>query len=125
MNSREFNQLYPQYKSVITAIARKLARRDAELVHDLEQEGAIALWKMNPKKATSNRDAMIRQALKFRMIDALRRLNPRQYKSLDTLLAGGAQLEANDEGDLFLHFPKDQDPLPGVDGDTPQPGEAE
>lgn len=98
MKRTDFDQYYERYRSVITAIARKLAGRDDDLVADLEQEGAIALWNLNPGIAVTNLDAMVRQAIKFRQIDYLRRQNPQQYESLDGLLEGGNQLESDPLG---------------------------
>jgi len=102
VRKRDFEAYYARYRDTITAIARKLAGTDDDLVADLEQEGVIALWKLNPARATKNRDAWIRQAIKFRMVDYLRKNDPRMYESLDTRLACGDQLEQDEVGDLIL-----------------------
>lgn len=104
MRRKQFDQYYEKYRSVITAIARKLGGRDDELVADLEQEGAMALWHLDTPPHT-NFDAMARQAIKFRMIDYLRRHNPQVYESLDALLEIGNQLEKDARGNLRLVSP--------------------
>ena len=105
MNRRDFNRYYKQYKCVITAIARKLGGSDNDLVQDLEQEGLIALWKLNPAKAKTNKDAMIRQAIRFRQIDFLRKLNPQIYSSLDAAMEQGDQIEKDPiSGEMILRY---------------------
>lgn len=106
MRKREFEAYYDRYKSVITAIARKLAGTDDELVADLEQEGAVALWRLQPSRATKNPDAWIRQALKFRMVDYLRKNDPRLYESLDERMEAGDQVEQDGAGTLILRSPR-------------------
>lgn len=104
MRNKEFSQYYyPRYNTIITAIARKLGGTDDDLVDDLEQEGRIALLALDPSRATSNEDAWIRQALKNRMVDMLRKYNPRIYESLTRLLENGDQLERDEAtGDVRL-----------------------
>lgn len=105
MRRKEFDKYYARYCNIITAIARKYGGRDDDLVADLTQEGALALWHVDPRIATSNFDAMARQAIKFRMIDYLRRNNPKVYESLDALLEAGNQLEKDPRGNLRLVSP--------------------
>ena len=104
MTDEQFNKVYyPKYLSAITGIARKLGGRDDALVEDLVQEGLTALWLLDLKKVASNEDAYIRQSVKFKMIDSLRRFNPAAYESLDARLMAGDQLEHDDDtGELFL-----------------------
>lgn len=97
MTKRQFRRYYEQYRTSIQAIARKLGGRDDALVEDLEQEGALTLWLLRLDSVCSNEDAYIRQCLKFRMIDHLRRYNPAIYDSLDVYLDAGAQVERDSE----------------------------
>jgi DNA-directed RNA polymerase specialized sigma24 family protein len=98
----EFDEIYPQFKSVITALARKIVGGDDELVKDLEQEGAMNLFLLDLSKAKTNRNSWIRQALKYRMYDYLRDFNPGMYESLDARLERGAQIETDANGDVHL-----------------------
>lgn len=102
MRRRDFEKFYKRYAPSIRAIARKLAQRDDELVQDLEQEGALALLLLNPARATTNPDAWIRQALKNRMVDYLRKLKLQKYDSLDGRLDNGDQVEQLPNGELTL-----------------------
>jgi DNA-directed RNA polymerase specialized sigma24 family protein len=115
VKASEWERYWPKYQSVIRAIARKLGQKDDDLVKDLEQEGALALWLLKPALANKNPDSWIRQAIKNRMIDFLRKLNPRKYESLDARLEAGDQLESND-GELTLFTNRPQ--LPQVLDDT-------
>lgn len=93
MTNEEFERTYyPKYDSVIRAIARKLAKKNDTLMDDLYQEGIIALWRCNPKSARDNEDAFIRQAVKFRMIDYMRRERPALFDSLNLHLEYGGQV---------------------------------
>lgn len=83
---------YVKYASVIRAIARKLAKKNDPLMDDLFQEGLIALWKCEPTTARDNEDAFIRQAVKFRMIDYMRRERPALYESLNVKMEHGGQI---------------------------------
>lgn len=104
MRTREFEKFYKRYRATITAIARKLVGSDDEMVQDLEQEGAMALMKLDPRRATTNADAWIRQAIKNRMIDYLRKNKPPHIRleSLDARLESGDQLEQYPSGDFHL-----------------------
>jgi RNA polymerase sigma factor (sigma-70 family) len=102
MTDADFERLYPKYSAVIQAIARKYGHTDDAMVEDLEQEGRICLWKLDLSKATSNPDSYIRNALRNRMIDLLRRESPAKHDSLDERLAFGGELERLPNGDLFL-----------------------
>lgn len=103
MTNEEFNEVYyPKYSSVIKAIARKLSNTNDALLEDLYQEGLVALWLCNPKEATRNKDAYIRQAVKFRMIDYLRREKLANQDSLDQHLEGGRQVARNPDGTTRL-----------------------
>ena len=93
VTAQEFGVRYARYRTVIIAIARKLARDNDDLVDDLCQEGAVCLWKLDFSKARTNPDSMARQAIKFRMIDYLRRNDLRRMESLDRRMESGDQLE--------------------------------
>lgn len=98
MTNQEFEQTYyPKYESVIKAIARKIAQRNDALMEDLISEGMIALWKLEPKKARDNPDAYIRQAIKFRMIDFVRKERPALFESLTPYLERGDQIVQDDD----------------------------
>lgn len=93
MTNEEFESVYyPKYHAVIKAIARKLAHKNDALMEDLVSEGLIALWKLDPHKARDNPDAYIRQAVKFRMIDWVRKERPNMYESLTPYLDRGDQV---------------------------------
>jgi DNA-directed RNA polymerase specialized sigma24 family protein len=99
MTNSEFTEVYlPKYDLVIRAISRKLALTNDTLAEDLYQEGLIALWNCDPTRAKDNPDAYIRQALKFRMIDYLRRERIYNTESLDARLERGEQLVIDDSG---------------------------
>lgn len=103
MTHDDFNEVYfPKYSSVIRAIARKLANTNDSLADDLYQEGLMALWLCNPKGAKRNQDAYIRQAVKFRMIDFLRREKLADKESLDLHLEHGRQVVRGDDGNVNL-----------------------
>ena len=93
MTNAQFETIYPKYADVIRAIARKLSGGSERLLDDLEQVGVIALWRCNPEKATTNPDSYIRQAIKFRMIDLLRKEAPLRFDSLDELLENGQLMD--------------------------------
>lgn len=106
MTNDEFEQFYyPTYDRVIRAIARKLAQTNDTLAEDLYQEGLIALWQCNPSRAKDNPDAYVRQAIKFRMIDALRRERIYSTESLEARLERGEQLVMDAGGGLDLVMP--------------------
>ena len=107
MRTREFERYYERYRHVMVGMARKLVGRDDALVEDLTQEAAFALFQLKPERATSNPDAWIRQALRNRMVDYLRRVNPRKYESLDERLESGDQLERLPDGTLNLITERD------------------
>jgi RNA polymerase sigma factor (sigma-70 family) len=99
MTNEEFVDVYyPKYRHLIAGIARKYARNDEELFDDLKQEGAFALLKLRPERARVNLDAWIRQAIKFRMIDYLRKLRLRDTCSLQQFLENGSQVAADPDG---------------------------
>ena len=105
MNEAMFNKYYQHYyvdQRIIQRIARKLAKSDHALYRELIQIGLITLWKLNPKKATKNEDAWIRQAMKFPMVDFLRKECPTKPKiqSLDAKLEAGHQLEKDPDTGL-------------------------
>jgi len=101
VDRRQFERYLRRYKDTIAAIARKFAGRDDDLAEELRQEGLIALWNVKPARAVKNKDAYIRQALKFRMVDHLRRLRPKQFDSLDRMLEAGEQLERDSATGAF------------------------
>lgn len=99
MTHEEFNEVYyPKYNSTIKAIARKLAITHDALADDLYQEGLMALWLCTPAAAHKNPDAYIRQAIRFRMIDFLRREKISNFESLDHHLEKGRQVVRGDDG---------------------------
>lgn len=102
MRRKEFDKLYPKYRPIIQAIARKLARQDDDLCADLEQEGACLFWQINTDNAHTNLDSFLRTAAQRRMIDYLRRNRPHLYESLDHRLACGDQVEQLENGELIL-----------------------
>lgn len=103
MTNEQFDQYYVRYGTVIRAIARKVAQHNTAVYDDLVQEGAIALWLCTPEKARDNEDAFIRQAVKFRMIDYLRKMKPKRFRSLTQAIENGAQL-VRDEATGELHL---------------------
>lgn len=109
MDDVMFNEYYKKYYKkdrTIQGIARKLAKSDYELYQDLVQIGLETLWKLDPEKAKTNKDAWIRQAMRFRMIDHLRKLKLRNVESLDRRLENGEQIELDSvTGDIRLISP--------------------
>lgn len=104
VTNAEFEQeYYPKYKAKIRAIARKIAQQNDALVDDLFQEGCVALWELDLTQANTNLDAFIRQAVKFRMIDFMRRERPKLYESLTAHLERGDQvIRDEDTGEVRL-----------------------
>ncbi|TFH49106.1 MAG: sigma-70 family RNA polymerase sigma factor, partial [Lysobacterales bacterium] len=103
MRRKQFDAYYAKYLPAIRAIARKLAHKDDALAEDLEQEGAWALLKLDPSRAKTNESAWVRRAVHNRMVDFLRRYNPKVYVSLDARFEAGDQLEqSEDTGELTL-----------------------
>ena len=99
MTNQEFEEVYwPKYDATIRAIARKLAQTNDSLAEDLYQEGLIVLWECDPTKAKTNLDAFIRQAIKFRMIDYLRRERLKVTESLDGYIDSGMQIVEGPDG---------------------------
>lgn len=99
MTNQEFEDVYwPKYDAAIRAIARKLAQTNDSLAEDLYQEGLIVLWECDPTKAKTNLDAFIRQAIKFRMIDYLRRERLKVTESLDGYIDSGMQIVEGPDG---------------------------
>jgi DNA-directed RNA polymerase specialized sigma24 family protein len=117
VSKRDFEQLYARYAGVISAIARKYAGPDDMLAEDLEQEGAWALCRLDTRRVVSNFDAFVRSSIKYRMVDYLRRFNPRAYESLDARLEQGDQLRVDANGDLeiLVRSPGDAPPLPSME----------
>ncbi len=109
MDNEMFSEYYEKYHEkdrTIQGIARKLAKSDYELYQDLIQIGLETLWKLDPEKAKTNKDAWIRQAMRFRMIDHLRKLKLRKVESLDRRLENGEQIEVDSiTGDIRLIGP--------------------
>jgi len=106
VTEKQFEKYYQRYyvdRKMIQRIARKLSMNDEELYKELVQEGLIRLWGLDLRKATKNEDAYIRQAIKFAIIDYLRRNSPNKYESLDARLLAGEQLEKDSAtGELRL-----------------------
>ncbi len=86
MSDEEYLPLYTKYRPVIIAIAMKLCNGQPDWVDDLAQEGFIALANIDVSKITSNESSFVRQSVKFRMIDFLRREAPARYESLEAML---------------------------------------
>jgi DNA-directed RNA polymerase specialized sigma24 family protein len=113
MTNEQFeNEYYPRYNSVIRAIARKLAQTNDVLAEECYQEGLIALWNCDPSRARDNPDAYIRQAVKFRMIDHLRKERLYNIESLEARLELGDQL-VSELGDLALVVPTARNRMTG------------
>lgn len=103
MTNEEFEGYYfEKYRSVVKAIARKLARDDDALFEDLQQEGWLGLLQLDLSKANKNPDSWIRQAIRFSMIDALRASDPNKYSSLDRLLEQHFQIGVDDSDEVVI-----------------------
>lgn len=103
MTKEQFETVYyPKYRTVIIAIARRLAKADYDLFTDLCQEGYIALWKCSPEKAHRSVDTYVHQAVKYRMIDYLRKHDRATHLSLDALSEIGVQVMATRGGAQVL-----------------------
>ena len=97
MKHKQYTRLATVFESSMRGIAHKLAGRDATLVEDLVQVGHLALLSLDLRKAKRNTDAYIRQSMKFRMIDHLRKMRPRDYWPLDAFLEDGHDLVYDDD----------------------------
>lgn len=97
MTNEDFEQIYyPKYRVEIAKLANKLIGSSMpDLVPDLVQEGMICLWKLD-LKGVSNEDSYIRQAVKFTMIDYLRKL-PRDSSRQAITDSGGNVGQAGDD----------------------------
>lgn len=105
MTKEQFEtEYYPRYQAMIVAIARRLARTDHDLFGDLCQEGALALWRCNPERANRSVDTYISQAIKYRMIDYLRRHNKENTISIDLLDSMGIQVATGREGPRVIKY---------------------
>lgn len=102
MDTQQAEVYYHRYITPIRGIARKFAGSDDALMEDLVQEGCLALMRLDPSKARVNENAWIRQALKHRMVDFLRKYRPQRYESLDARFESGDQLERLEDGELLL-----------------------
>lgn len=100
-----FDDLEQKYRRIIRAIAVKLGHRFPGVLPDLEQEGRIALWKLNLTTVTTNEDSYIRNAIRNRMIDYLRREHLRNLWSLDWLLKHGWELEREGDRVVLVYTP--------------------
>lgn len=118
MDEKQYEGYLARYINDIQAIARKLAKRDQELFEDLVQEGRIALWGLNPKKARDNEDAWIRQAIYNKMVSFLRRERRRSFDSLDSLIERGAQV-VEEGGEAHMVSPQVIRPRRSMDYDGP------
>lgn len=97
MTNTEFEQAYGQYASDIQAIARRLAKTDDDLCDDLNAVGMIALWQLELAPVTTNERAYVRQAVRNRMIDHLRRQRTHKTESLDARIEAGDQVVEDGE----------------------------
>lgn len=97
MSDAAYNELLARYRDVIEGIARKFAGPELDLFDDLVSVGMIALWELDTSKATRNVDAFIRNAIRNRLVDHLRWLDPERFDRLDEHLAGGAQVITDPE----------------------------
>lgn len=111
MTKEQAEVYYAKYIVAIRGIARKFAGSDDQLMEDLEQEGALALMRLDPSKAKINEGAWIRQAIKHRMVDFLRKYRPQRYESLDQRFECGDQLEQLDTGELILRSTRHPMPI--------------
>lgn len=103
MAQHDFEALYARYARAIRGIARKYGGSDDDLVRDLEQEGALILLQLETSRVQSNESAFVRNALRNRMIDYLRKQHLGSFESLDARLETGDQLERDEEsGELTL-----------------------
>jgi DNA-directed RNA polymerase specialized sigma24 family protein len=103
MTEKEFNEVYyPRYLEDIRNIARKYAKTDNDLFEDLLQEGLLALFRCDIATVRSNESAFVRQAVKFRIVDFLRRSKIVLHESLDTHLQSGRQLAKDMDGNFML-----------------------
>ena len=103
MTEDEFNDIYyPRYYDDIRSIARKYARKDSDLFEDLLQEGLLALFRCNISTVKTNESAFVRQAVKFRMVDFLRRIKLSRHESLDMHLQSGRQIAKDADGNFVL-----------------------
>lgn len=99
MNQKLFDRFYKKYYEdgkIIQRIARKYSHKDEELYNDLVQEALLKLWRLNPKKAKTNLDSWVRNAVRNACIDYLRHNRPKLYESLDARLMAGEQIEHDD-----------------------------
>ena len=88
-----FERILVQYGPIIAAIARKLAGRDEYLVEELVQEGRISLWGLKLSRVRKNKDSYVRNAIRFRMVDHLRRYRSSRMDSLEFHAEMGRQIE--------------------------------
>ncbi len=102
MRTREWERYHKRYEPAILGMARNLAGSDDALAEDLAQEGRLTLFRLNPSKAKRNKDAWVRQALWNRMVDFLRKYDPKRYDSLDYRVSCGDQVERLANGELYL-----------------------
>lgn len=101
MTEDEFKFYYEHYyvqTRYIPNMAKKLSLGDRELYQDLKQSALLILWSLNPRKASRNVDAWIRQAIKFAMYRELKVQAPEKYLRLDMLLAKGGNIEDTEDG---------------------------
>lgn len=102
MRTRDWVRYHKRYEPAILGMARNLAGSDDALAEDLAQEGRTTLFMLDPSKAKRNRDAWVRQALWNRMVDFLRKYDPKRYESLDHRLSCGDQVERLSNGEFYL-----------------------
>lgn len=74
---RAFSAVLDRYRSFLRASSWQLAWYDRDLREDLEQEGRIALWRLNPVRLTAvvNPDGYRRAAIRYAMLRHLRTLS--------------------------------------------------
>lgn len=118
MRTREYVKLVPKYGPVIEAIATKLSRRCPWFRDDLIQEGHFRLQRLQLTRqrfrygsveiqAPRKPDPYIRAAIKYAMIDHLRRLRPEMVDcTIEQAFRWGYAL-SQDSGELRLQWAKE------------------
>lgn len=105
MRTVTFERYYRKYRWYIRSQANTLSRDDHMLAEDLEQEGMTALWQLDLRTVRKNEDAFIRQLVKYKMIDAVRRFRAKRYQVFvrDALSVGVRTTRTDYEGDVVEH----------------------
>jgi len=103
MTEQEFEAVYyPKYVRDIRHIAMKYSQKDPDLFEDLFQEGLLALYRCNLATVRTNESAFVRQAVKFRIVDFLRKAKLTHSDSLEMHLENGRQLAKDADRNMVL-----------------------